>query len=134
MAGIVHFSNFFRYMEATETAFFESLGVPRVDEKDGVQYGWPRLESHCNYRSPLRFQDTVEIQLFIKRMTAKTLLFYFKFVKIEDNHRRLAATGELKTIYASWRPPAKGLTPLRMPKSITEKLEMAPASAFCHNR
>ena len=27
MAGIVHFSNFFRMMEATEHAFFRSLGL-----------------------------------------------------------------------------------------------------------
>jgi acyl-CoA thioester hydrolase len=28
MAGIVHYSNFFRYMEAAEHEFFRSLGSP----------------------------------------------------------------------------------------------------------
>jgi hypothetical protein len=31
MAGIVHFSNFFRYMERVEHAFFRSLGFSIVD-------------------------------------------------------------------------------------------------------
>ena len=32
MAGIVHFSNFFRYMERVEHAFFRSLGFSIVDK------------------------------------------------------------------------------------------------------
>ena len=30
MAGIMHFSNFFRFMEAAETAFLRSLGLSVV--------------------------------------------------------------------------------------------------------
>ena len=41
MAGIVHFSVFFRYMEYAEHAFFRSLGSSIVDPELAV--GWPRV-------------------------------------------------------------------------------------------
>jgi YbgC/YbaW family acyl-CoA thioester hydrolase len=37
MAGIVHFSSFFRYMEVTEHAFFRSLGFSIVMQHEGSQ-------------------------------------------------------------------------------------------------
>ena len=40
MAGIVHFSNFCRYMEHAEHAFFRSLDRSIVDPALGI--GWPR--------------------------------------------------------------------------------------------
>ena len=43
MAGIVHFSNFFRWMEATEHAFFRSLGFTlHHQELEGRMHGWAR--------------------------------------------------------------------------------------------
>ena len=36
MAGIVHFSNFFRMMEATEHAFFRSLGFTIQGHENGA--------------------------------------------------------------------------------------------------
>src|SRR5260221_14772436 len=36
MAGIMHFSNFFRFMEATETAFMRSLGLSVVLANRGL--------------------------------------------------------------------------------------------------
>ena len=61
MAGIMHFSNFFRYMEVAEHAFFRSLGFSIVTEKSGHDVGWPRVHASCDYMRPLRFEDDVEI-------------------------------------------------------------------------
>ena len=55
MAGIVHFSNFFRYMEMAEHAFIRSLGYSVHTEIDGCRYGWPRVRAECDYRQPIRF-------------------------------------------------------------------------------
>ncbi|MGY8650976.1 MAG: acyl-CoA thioesterase, partial [Verrucomicrobiia bacterium] len=43
-AGIVHFANFYRYMEYAEHAFFRSLGRSIVDLD--LDIGWPRVHSH----------------------------------------------------------------------------------------
>ena len=42
MAGIVHYSNFFRHMEAAEHAFFRSLGYSVVTTQTDPPRGWPR--------------------------------------------------------------------------------------------
>ena len=55
MAGIVHFSNFFRMMESAEHAFFRSLGFSVHPE--GGTTGWPRVSATCDYLRPLRFED-----------------------------------------------------------------------------
>ena len=61
MAGIVHYSNFFRYMEAAEHAFFRSLGFSVVTKQVEPPVGWPRVHASCDYKRPLRFEDEVEI-------------------------------------------------------------------------
>jgi acyl-CoA thioester hydrolase len=47
MAGIVHFSNFFRYMERVEHGFFRSLGFSIVDPpvEGAERVGWPRVHA-----------------------------------------------------------------------------------------
>ena len=65
LAGIVHFSNFCRYMEHAEHAFFRSLDRSIVDRDLGV--GWPRVHLSCDFKKPLRFEDEVEIQLLVYR-------------------------------------------------------------------
>ena len=43
MAGIMHFANFFRWMEVCETAFYRSLGLPLISFVPGQVVGWPRV-------------------------------------------------------------------------------------------
>src|SRR5438552_19155244 len=65
MVGIVHYSNFFRNMEAAEHAFFRSLGISVVTRQVDPPVGWPRVHAECDYRQPLHFEDEVEIQLLV---------------------------------------------------------------------
>ena len=76
-AGIVHFSNYFRYMEYAEHAFFRSLGRSIVDHD--LDVGWPRVHCHCDYKKPLKFEDEVEIQLLVSARTSKSLSYQFRF-------------------------------------------------------
>ena len=55
MAGIVHFTRFFHYMEVAEHAFLRSLGLSVRQEIDGRIVSWPRLAAECSYKAPLRF-------------------------------------------------------------------------------
>ena len=45
MAGIVHFAQFFNYMEAAEHAFFRSLGISVVTRQVDPPVGWPRVHA-----------------------------------------------------------------------------------------
>ena len=76
-AGIVHFSNFYRYMEYAEHAFFRSLGRSIADAE--LEIGWPRVHSHCDYKKPLKFEDEVEINLLVSDKTSKSITYQFRF-------------------------------------------------------
>ena len=60
MAGIIHFTTFFRMMESAEHEFLRSLGTSVVDKhpEDGSgAIGWPRREAQCEFHSPAVFED-----------------------------------------------------------------------------
>ena len=59
MAGILHFSNFFRYMEATEHEFFRSLGLSVHSNSPDGTWGAARVQAECDYSAPLRYEDVV---------------------------------------------------------------------------
>ena len=65
MAGLVHFSNFFKYMETAERDFFEAAGVDLIRTKPGELVGWPRVRAECT-SAPLRFGDTIDIHIAVK--------------------------------------------------------------------
>ena len=70
LAGIAHFSNFFRYMERAEHEFLRSLGlsVHTVDGDDVVS--WPRVHADCKYYAPLKFEDELDVDLLVRRKRA----------------------------------------------------------------
>src|SRR6266852_6372511 len=82
MAGIVHYSNFFRYMEAAEHAFFRSLGFSVATRQVDLPLGWPRVHAQCDFKQPLHFEDEVEIQLLVSERKSKSLSYQFRFLKL----------------------------------------------------
>lgn len=81
MAGIVHFSNFFVYMEQAEHEFLRSLGLGVICEVDGQNISWPRVNASCNYRNAIRFEEMIDIELSIERIGGKSITFGFEFFR-----------------------------------------------------
>lgn len=79
MAGIMHFSNFFRFMEAAECDFLRSLGLSVKMEAEGVSYGFPRVSATCDFQRPARFEDVVEIAVSLARLGEKSVTYAFEF-------------------------------------------------------
>lgn len=79
MAGIVHFSRFFVFMESAEHEFLRSLGTSVATEWNGDKIGWPRLAASCEYLHPLRFEDEVDIHLWVSKKGTKSLTYQFRF-------------------------------------------------------
>src|SRR5215218_3985835 len=82
MAGIMHYSNFFRFMETAEHAFYRSLGSSVVMKEFDPPLGWPRVHAECDYFKPLRFEDVVQIHLLVKEKKAKALTYEFRFYNV----------------------------------------------------
>src|SRR5205807_376444 len=101
MAGIVHYSNFFKYMETAEHAFFRSLGFSIVTRNMESPVGWPRVHAECDFKQPLHFEDEVEIQLLVAEKRSKSLSYIFRFRKINVNPAVEVARGKLTVVCVS---------------------------------
>lgn len=104
-AGIVHFSNYFRYMEAVEHAFLRHLGTSvAVPCDDGSTLSWPRVSASCDYRQPMRFEDVVELQLRISRLGKSSVTYGVQFVSRGQPQPALLAIGEMTAVCCRIRP------------------------------
>ena len=122
MAGIVHFSNFFRYMEDTEHEFFRSLGLSGYTRIDGKLIGWPRVRAECAYHAPLAFDEEVDIRLVVRKKTKKTVTCDFEFSKPGT---AAVAHGSMTAICVALDPATKKMSSVPIPKDIDEKIEEA---------
>lgn len=125
LAGIAHFSNFFRWMEETEHAFYRSLGLSVHTENAP---GWPRLKASAEYRLPLRFEEEMEVELLVAEMRGKAIRYTLRFWKNPDEpaERRLAATGELVVVAASVDPKTRVMNAVMIPDDFRERISAAP--------
>jgi len=126
MAGIVHFSNFFRYMENTEHAFYRSLGASVIMKNLNPPLGFPRVHDECDYRRPIRFEETLEIHLVVREKRAKVLSYLFKFRKQNsDGESEQIAHGILTVVCVATQPDGT-MTPTAIPDFLTRQIEVAP--------
>lgn len=82
-AGIVHFSNFFAYMEQAEHAFLRSIGLGVIHEVDGINISWPRVNAECNYRNAIKFEEIIDIEVRVARIGSKSVKYQFRFFRDE---------------------------------------------------
>lgn len=121
-AGIVHFANFFRYMEDAEHAFLRHLGLRVHHDHEAGTSGFPRVSATCDYLAPLRFEDEFTIDLRVAGKTDKSITYAFTFTRADGNETIEVATGRLTVVYVT-RPNAT--TPYRatrLPAAYDEQI------------
>lgn len=116
MAGIVHFSNFFRYMEACEHSFLRGLDHELHGMLDGLETGWPRVNAACDYRAPARFGDRLAVKLFLGEVRNRSIRYDFKIVR----DLTLIAEGSLAAAHVALTPD--GIQAVPLPAPLREKL------------
>ncbi|MEZ6065635.1 MAG: thioesterase family protein [Planctomycetaceae bacterium] len=80
MAGIVHFANFYRWMEEAEHEFYRASGLSIMRRMDDGRYiGWPRVSASCNFRAPARYEDLITVELTIERIGMKSICYVATF-------------------------------------------------------
>jgi len=129
MAGIMHYSNFFRFMETAEHAFFRSLGfsiAPRQFEPGHPKVGWPRVHASCDYHKPLRFEDMVEIHLLVLEKKSKAITYQFRFRKVSGDSAEEVARGRLTVVCVGLDTSTGVMKATGIPPEIAAKIEVAP--------
>lgn len=116
MAGIVHFSNFFRFMEACEHAFLRSLDHELHGMLDGLETGWPRVHATCDYRAPARFGDLLDVRLFIDEVRPRSVRYRFEIAAGDT----LVAEGRIAAAHVAITDA--GIQAVALPGPLREKL------------
>lgn len=122
MAGIVHFSNFYRWMEQAEHEFFRSLRLKIVyPQSSETIIGWPRVSASCRFESPAKYEDIIDVRLIVERIGVKSLTFKVFFT----NNGRPVANGSMKTVccIVESTDESKGLRSLEIPPEYLAQLE-----------
>ena len=130
MAGLVHFSNFFKYMETAERDFFAAAGVDLIKTKPGELVGWPRARAECKFAAPIRFGDTIDIHLAVKSVKDRSIDYQFRiYTRNPDGSRTHAAKGHMTTVLAELGPDG-ALQSVELPETVRAKITEAPAQAL----
>ena len=78
MAGIVHYSNFFRYMESAEVDFLQARGLSVALTRGDKKIGLPRVAAQCDYLKPAYFEDIIDIDVTLKKLGRKSITWGFE--------------------------------------------------------
>ncbi|MEM1536719.1 MAG: thioesterase family protein [Candidatus Bathyarchaeia archaeon] len=118
-AQMVYFSNFFRFFSKAEEDFYEHLGLLELFATKEVIL--PRVEAHCQYKKPAKFNDLLEIELTVEDLKEKSVKYGFKIYNKKTNE--LIAEGYLVAVAVNRHT----LKAVQIPQEILEKLR-----AFCN--
>ena len=121
MAGFVHFSWFFRYMEEAEHALWRAAGLTIA--RPGEELGFPRLAASCQFHAPLRFEDEFEVWLRIADITSRTIRYSCLITRGDVR----IATGALTIVCIRLVNGRPGRA-VEIPADILERLQVAPAT------
>jgi YbgC/YbaW family acyl-CoA thioester hydrolase len=120
MAGIVHFANFFRFMEAAEVEFLRSRGLSVMATMEDRTISFPRVSASCDYLRPVRFEDVVDIAVSILKIGRKSVTYGFEFLHDAD----AVARGQVSSVCCRVNAGEK-MQSIEIPEEIRRKLEAA---------
>jgi YbgC/YbaW family acyl-CoA thioester hydrolase len=92
MAGIAHFSVYFRFLEEAEHALWRAAGLSLGEV--ALTGGWPRVSASFDYKSPLRFEDEFEVAVRIGTVTRRSVQYEFTITRGDV----LVGTGSLTAV------------------------------------
>ena len=140
MEGIIHFSRFFIYMETAEHQFLNALGTSVAGRHDGMRLGWPRMAVACEFLRPVRFEDEIEIRLFVLRKGARAITYGCEFRLVSGgvdttpstrhdvgaadgaSQVELVARGQSTSVCCSMEEEGR-LRSIEIPRSLAERIE-----------
>jgi YbgC/YbaW family acyl-CoA thioester hydrolase len=122
MAGIVHFANFFRFMEAAEHAYLRACGLSVVSQWQGVPITFPRVAADCDYLRPARFEEVLDIECSLEHLGRTSVRYAFTFRKAGE----VIARGHITTVLCRIKGDHT-LEPFEMPGPLRDLLLRGPA-------
>ena len=122
MAGVVHFSAFFVFMEEVEHEFLRHLGLSVVmPDEQGTAVTWPRVAARCDYQRSVRFEDVLDVEVQLVRIGEKSVTYEFSF----SHEGKAIAAGQMTSVCCRLAAdtPMKSIP---IPDGILQKLPKPP--------
>jgi len=121
LAGIAHFSAFFRFMEEAEHALWRAAGLSiGAAEETG---GWPRVAAAFDYKRPLRFEDEFDVTVSIAELTRRSIRYGFTIT----SGGALVGTGTMTAVCT--KKEGGRLRAVELPADVIQRLQAAAAAA-----
>jgi YbgC/YbaW family acyl-CoA thioester hydrolase len=118
LGGIVHFSRYLVFMETAEHEYLDALGTSVHTVVDGETIGWPRVKVACEYQSPARYGDTLDITVRVKRKGRSSITYDIQF---QVDGRKIAR-GEATAVRCRLGPETISVA---IPDELAAKIEEA---------
>jgi acyl-CoA thioester hydrolase len=113
--GVVYHANYFTWFEIGRCELLRAVGrTYREMEAEGI--GLPVIEAHCEYKSPARFDDDLQVRTTGRLLSPARVEFSYEITRPCDN--TINATG--RTVHAAVDTTGR---PCRLPDYIRELLE-----------
>ena len=114
-AGVVHYSNYFRFFERAEEEFYRHLGFDFTNFRE-MGLWFPRVEAFCQYKKPARYGDLLVVEVSVEELKEKSAKLNFKVMKKENAD--LLALGHLVIVAVDKQTEHA----TRIPQDIATKL------------
>jgi YbgC/YbaW family acyl-CoA thioester hydrolase len=121
MAGMAHFSMYFRYIEEAEHAMWRAAGLS-IAAAD-ADHAFPRVSAACDYHAPLRFEDEFEVRVRIAEAGSRTLRYEAAIVRGDTR----IATGSIVIVCVT-RVEGQPMKARAMPEHVLRALGVRASS------
>ena len=118
MAGIVHFAEFFRFMEEAEHALWRAAGLTIAKAHEDI--GWPRVATRFDFKAPLHFEDEFDVYVTMGKITRSTITWECRVRRGET----LIGEGSSTTVHVD-KKPGEMLRSKPIPAAIIDSLRLA---------
>lgn len=115
-AGIVFYPNFYKWMDQATHDFIGKAIMPFSKLMEEEKITAPLLEAFCQFKSPLRFEDQVEVHSEVSEIKNKVFRIEHTFKK---NSETVASGYEVR----AWVSMAEGFKAIPIPDEVRDKIK-----------
>ena len=113
--GIVHHSNYIRFLEEARCAFLDSIGIPYKSIED-IGLMIPVLGVNCNFKHHVTYDDVILIKVWVKEFNGVRLIMSYEVNDKKTND--IVLTGETTHCFTN-----SSLRPVNIKKHYPEIFE-----------
>mgnify|MGYP003886230833 CR=1 FL=1 len=120
--GILYYPRFFDWFHRAMEAWYGHLGLPYQHLLQERLVGFPSVHAEADYRTPVRFGDTVEVRLTVLEFGRSTIALGFEVWG--DGEARARATGRVVTVVMCLDPTSeRHMRAIACPDDVRARIE-----------